>query len=62
VTLTGTVNDRYAKRIAEEISENVSGVKDVHNQLRVQSQAGGHAQEQQTGQHSMTGAGGTRKT
>ena len=61
VTLTGTVDDRYAKRMSEEIVENVSGVKDVHNQLRVQSQtqSGGH--EQQAGQRSAAGAGQTRK-
>jgi osmotically-inducible protein OsmY len=36
VTLTGTVDNRHAKRLAEEIAENVSGVKDVHNNVRVQ--------------------------
>jgi hypothetical protein len=60
VTLTGTVDDRHTKRMAEEIAENVSGVKDVHNQLRVQAQAGGS--EQQSGQRSTAGAGSTRKT
>jgi hypothetical protein len=35
VTLKGTVPDRNAKRMAEEIAENCSGVKDVQNQLRV---------------------------
>ena len=59
VTITGTVDDRYSKRMAEEIAENVSGVKDVHNQLRVQSQAG---LEQQPGQRSTAGVGSTRKT
>lgn len=34
VTLTGTVDERHAKRLAEDIAEGVSGVKDVHNQLR----------------------------
>jgi hypothetical protein len=36
VTLTGTVDDRRAKRLAEDIADSVSGVRDVHNQLRVQ--------------------------
>ncbi|WP_034386337.1 BON domain-containing protein [Deinococcus sp. YIM 77859] len=36
VTLTGTVSDRQQKRRAEECAERVRGVKDVHNQLRVQ--------------------------
>jgi len=36
VTLTGTVPDRMAKRIAEDCALAVRGVKDVHNQIRVQ--------------------------
>jgi hypothetical protein len=36
VTLTGTVDDRVAKRLAEDIAQNVSGVKDVHNQVRIE--------------------------
>ena len=35
VTLSGNVNGRHAKRIAEDISESVRGVKDVQNNLRV---------------------------
>jgi len=35
VTMQGTVNDRLAKRTAEDVAENVFGVKEVHNQLRV---------------------------
>jgi osmotically-inducible protein OsmY len=35
VTLTGTVEDRYFKRLAEDIVESVSGVKDIHNQIRI---------------------------
>jgi hypothetical protein len=35
VTLLGTVHDRYDKRLAEDIVEQVSGVQDVSNQLRV---------------------------
>jgi osmotically-inducible protein OsmY len=35
VTLTGKVEDRHQKRLAEDIAERVSGVKDVHNQLKV---------------------------
>ena len=37
VTLSGTVESRRTKRIAEDIAESVSGVKDVHNRLRVWS-------------------------
>jgi osmotically-inducible protein OsmY len=36
VTLSGTVEERRAKRLAEDIAESVSGVREVHNQLRVQ--------------------------
>lgn len=48
VTLSGTVHDRGSKRLAEDIVEDVRGVKDVHNQLRVVRQdmaqgAGGQA-------------------
>jgi osmotically-inducible protein OsmY len=35
VTLTGTVSDRWAKRRAEDLVEDVSGVQDVQNQLRI---------------------------
>lgn len=35
VTLTGTAPDRASKRLAEDISDSVSGVRDVHNQLRL---------------------------
>jgi osmotically-inducible protein OsmY len=35
VALTGVVEDRYMKRLAEECVERVSGVRDVHNQLRI---------------------------
>lgn len=35
VTLTGSVVDRGSKRLAEDITEDVRGVRDVHNQLRV---------------------------
>ena len=35
VTLTGTVSSRQEKRRAEDLIENLSGVKDVHNSLRV---------------------------
>lgn len=35
VVLTGTVDDREAKRMAADISENVSGVENVENRLRV---------------------------
>ncbi len=39
VTLTGSVADRREKRAAERIAETVSGVHDVHNQLRLRAYA-----------------------
>lgn len=35
VTLSGTVEDRQTKRLAEDVTAAVSGVRDVQNQLRV---------------------------
>jgi hypothetical protein len=35
VTLSGTVNSRHEKRMAEDIAESCQGVVDVHNRLRV---------------------------
>jgi len=35
VTLSGHVEDRHTKRLAEDLVENVLGVKDVQNQIRV---------------------------
>lgn len=40
VTLSGTVNTREEKRRAIDIVEDLSGVKDVHNNLRVASTVG----------------------
>jgi osmotically-inducible protein OsmY len=55
VTLTGTVEDRHAKRLAEDLAERSWGVTDVHNQLRVRqglrekisSLVGGESSEEQ---------------
>lgn len=35
VTLAGSVDSRYSKRLAEDLSDDVSGVKHVQNNLRV---------------------------
>jgi len=60
VTLSGTVDSRQDKRMAEDILDSIPGVKDVHNQLRVeQSQMGQSAQTMPTGQ-GMTQGGGTQ--
>jgi osmotically-inducible protein OsmY len=38
VTLSGTVDDRTDKRVAEDVAESVSGVKNVQNNLRVKQE------------------------
>lgn len=59
VTLDGTVNDRQTKRLAEDVVDSLSGVREIHNNLRVQqhdqgwSQQGG--QNQQYGQSRTSG-------
>ena len=35
VTLSGTVDDRRTKRLAEDVAASCAGVHDVHNRLRV---------------------------
>ena len=35
VTLTGTVDSRRTKRHAEDLIESITGVKEIHNQLRI---------------------------
>ncbi len=41
VTLKGTVDDRSQKRLAEDVAESVSGVRDVHNELKLKHLQGG---------------------
>lgn len=52
VTLSGTVNNRQAKRLAEDIAESCSGVKEVQNQLRVKQETAQPGQA--TGQPTQT--------
>lgn len=39
VTLTGFVSDRTAKRRAEDLAETCSGVRDIHNRLKIRRPA-----------------------
>ena len=48
VVLSGSVNSRYAKRLAEDIAEQCSGVKNVENRLRVDSDRYSSASSDQT--------------
>ncbi|HEY3523757.1 MAG TPA: BON domain-containing protein, partial [Candidatus Limnocylindrales bacterium] len=60
VSLKGTVPDRSMKRMAEDAVDSCSGVKDVHNELRVESHehdqnGGSTGHSGQSGQTSQTG-------
>jgi len=52
-TITGTVESRQAKRIAEDTVESVTGIKNVHNQLRVQERQRNMQSQQSISQQSM---------
>lgn len=63
VTLTGEVDDRRTKRLLEDVAEDVRGVRDVHNRVRVRRQPhiGATGQTQTSGTTAGTaGAGGQR--
>jgi len=60
VTLSGTVDDRQTKRLAEDVAENVFGVQDIHNQLHV-SQPAQDGQSEQGRQRKARGGRQRRK-
>jgi osmotically-inducible protein OsmY len=45
VTLKGTVEDRWQKRLAVDAAYEARGVKDVHNELRIHTSSGTEGQE-----------------
>jgi osmotically-inducible protein OsmY len=49
VTLSGQVDSREAKRLAEDIAEGITGVQDVRNELRVQRSAMGESEPGKSG-------------
>jgi len=53
VTLTGSVRDRHAKRMAEDSIDTVSGVTQVHNQLSIQHGISQGQQEKQGNQRNQ---------
>jgi hypothetical protein len=59
VTLTGTVDSREAKRMVEDFVDQVSGVKEVHNQLRVKEQLLGQSSERVSGTSPMASTTGS---
>lgn len=56
VTLSGTVTDRQSKRLAEDIAENVSGVHNVQNQIRVSQQGSSYGTSPQGGDAKSKGS------
>lgn len=67
VTLSGSVDARYMKRLAEDIAERVRGVRDVRNEIRVKQESArgsssnrsGMNQATQTSQASSPGTSGS---
>lgn len=61
VTLEGTVPDRHSKRRAEDITEKVMGVKDVHNRLKankpLMKEVGDKLMGRETEEHGHAGSG-----
>jgi osmotically-inducible protein OsmY len=57
VTLTGTVPDRQMKRMCEDEIENLPGVKDVNNQIRVNRDSNMNDSSSRTGSSSSSSFG-----
>ena len=60
VTLTGTVEDRNAKRMAEDVAESISGVQEVQNQLRVSPGGNGGSNKQNESSSQMTSSSSSK--
>jgi len=63
VTLDGTVSDRRQKRLAEDVIEDIPGVKDVSNRLKVRGEGGTSSPAGGSDSDPVTnGAGGKGRT
>jgi len=60
VTLTGTVEDRNTKRMAEDLAESVSGVQEVQNQLKVSPSGSGNGSSKQS-ESQMTSSSSSKR-
>lgn len=58
VTLEGTVEDRWMKRMAEDLVEDCPGVKQVNNRIRIHGNGGERGMSAQTGGSRGQAAGG----
>lgn len=61
ITLSGSVTDRRAKHLAEEVAEGVFGARDVHNQIKVNASTAsrGRGERDVTGTPDREGRTGT---
>lgn len=62
VTLSGTVDHRFAKRLAEDVAEQISGVTEVHNRIRVKKQSESGSSTASGRSESTRGDGGRSET
>lgn len=62
VTLSGSVEDRRTKRHAEDAIENISGVKDIKNELSVDQSLFQQAKELFTGESKSTSSKNSKST
>lgn len=54
VTLSGTIDSRHLKRLAEDCLEEVSGIKDVNNELRIDATLATRARTSESGAREST--------